>query len=134
MPSTDGWFVPVRDIKVLLGVGIASVPKSAECSACALGHVPSTVVNSCVSRPQLTNSAVSATTSSYTSQCVHDFVPPDADLVLVEFSVNDWEVADAAAAWMNNSQRCALASHKPQALSSVRQTCHVHFSRCHACF
>ena len=57
--------------------------------------------------PQLTNSAVSATTSSYTSQCVHDFVPSDADLVLVEFSVNDWEVADAAAAWMNNSQRRA---------------------------
>lgn len=55
---------------------------------------------------QITNSAVSATTSSYTSQCVHDFVPSDADLVLVEFSVNDWEVADAAAAWMNNSQRC----------------------------
>ena len=55
---------------------------------------------------QVTNSAVSATTSSYTSQCVHDFVPANADLVLVEFSVNDWEAAsDAAAAWMNNSQR-----------------------------
>ena len=50
---------------------------------------------------------MSATTSSYTSQCVHDFVPADADLVLVEFSVNDWEVGDAASTWMNNNQRCA---------------------------
>ena len=55
---------------------------------------------------QVTNSAVSATTSSYTSQCVADFVPADADLVLVEFSVNDWEVWDASAAWMDNNQRC----------------------------
>jgi len=55
----------------------------------------------------VTNSAVSATTSSYTSQCVHDFVPADADLVLVEFSVNDWEVGDASSTWMNNNQRCA---------------------------
>lgn len=47
---------------------------------------------------------MSATTSSYTSQCVHDFVPANADLVLIEFSVNDWE-AGTAAAWMNNSQR-----------------------------
>ncbi len=56
---------------------------------------------------QVTNSAVSATTSSYTSQCVYDFVPADADLVLVEFSVNDWEVGDASSTWMNNNQRCA---------------------------
>lgn len=73
--------------------------------------------------PQLTNSAVSATTSSYTSQCVHDFVPPDADLVVVEFSVNDWEVADAAAAWMNNSQRCALVYPKP--LGSLQCQTHM---------
>ncbi|KAK9836351.1 hypothetical protein WJX81_007868 [Elliptochloris bilobata] len=56
-------------------------------------------------RIEVTNSAVSATTSSYTGQCAHDFVPSDADLVLVEFSVNDWEVADPSSAWMNNSQR-----------------------------
>ncbi len=61
-------------------------------------------------RAQFRNSAVSATTSSYTSQCVADFVPPDADLALVEFSVNDWEVVDAAAfTWMDNSLRCAAA-------------------------
>ena len=57
---------------------------------------------------QFVNSAVSATTSSYTSQCMHDFVPADADLVLVEFSVNDWEVVDAQnIAWMDNSLRQA---------------------------
>ena len=51
---------------------------------------------------------VSATTSSYTSQCMHDFVPADADMVLVEFSVNDWEVVDAQNfAWMDNSLRHA---------------------------
>ncbi|CAL5223929.1 g6531 [Coccomyxa viridis] len=55
---------------------------------------------------EFVNSAVSATTSSYTSQCMHDFVPADADLVLVEFSVNDWEVVDAQNfAWMDNSLR-----------------------------
>ena len=71
--------------------------------------------------PQVTNSAVSATTSSYTSQCVHDFVPSGADLVLVEFSVNDWEVADPAAAWMNNSQRCG-PGFPAQACCGVSQT------------
>ncbi|EIE27712.1 hypothetical protein COCSUDRAFT_55698 [Coccomyxa subellipsoidea C-169] len=58
---------------------------------------------------EFTNSAVSATTSSYTSQCVGDFVPEDADLVLVEFSVNDWETVDPATfTWMDNSLRQAL--------------------------
>lgn len=66
----------------------------------------------CGRRAQFRNSAVSATTSSYTSQCVRDFVPPDADLVLVEFSVNDWEVVDPAAfTWMDNSLRWALCLH-----------------------
>ncbi len=55
---------------------------------------------------QFKNAAVSATTSSFTSQCVHDFVPRDADLVLVEFSVNDWEVVDPTTfSWMDNSLR-----------------------------
>ena len=55
---------------------------------------------------QFVNSAVSATTSSYTSQCMQDFVPAAADLVLVEFSVNDWEVVDASTfSWMDNSLR-----------------------------
>ncbi|BDA48468.1 hypothetical protein COCOBI_12-1470 [Coccomyxa sp. Obi] len=55
---------------------------------------------------EFTNSAVSATTSSYTSQCVNDFVPADADLILVEFSVNDWETVDPATfTWMDNSLR-----------------------------
>jgi hypothetical protein len=58
---------------------------------------------------QFTNSAVSATTWYYTSQCVSDFVPEDADLVLVEFSVNDWETVDPATfTWMDNSLRQAL--------------------------
>ena len=40
---------------------------------------------------------------------MHDFVPADADLVLVEFSVNDWEVVDAQNfAWMDNSLRQAI--------------------------
>ena len=56
---------------------------------------------------QFVNSAVSATTSSYTSQCMQDFVPAAADLVLVEFSVNDWEVVDSSTfSWMDNSLRC----------------------------
>jgi hypothetical protein len=42
---------------------------------------------------------------------VADFVPADADLVLVEFSVNDWEVVDPAAfTWMDNSLRHVLAA------------------------
>ena len=62
----------------------------------------------CSGAVQFVNSAVSATTSSYTSQCMHDFVPADADMVLVEFSVNDWEVVDAQNfAWMDNSLRHA---------------------------
>ena len=41
---------------------------------------------------------------------MHDFVPVDADLVLVEF-VNDWEVVDAQNfAWMDNSLRQATTS------------------------
>jgi len=57
---------------------------------------------------QFKNSAVSATTSSFTSQCVSDFVPEDADLILVEFSVNDWETGDPDAfTWMDNSLRYA---------------------------
>ena len=67
---------------------------------------------------QFRNSAVSATTSSYTSQCVADFVPPDADLVLVEFSVNDWEVMDPASfTWMDNSLRWGLL---PTSFSTCR--------------
>ena len=59
-----------------------------------------------VAAVQFLNSAVSATTSSYTSQCMQDFVPAAADLVLVEFSVNDWEVVDASTfSWMDNSLR-----------------------------
>ena len=62
-----------------------------------------------VAAAQFVNSAVSATTSSYTSQCMQDFVPAAADLVLVEFSVNDWEVVDASSfSWMDNSLRCHL--------------------------
>ena len=61
---------------------------------------------------QFVNSAVSATTSSYTSQCMHDFVPVEADLVLVEFSVNDWEVVDASTfSWMDNSLRQGTLLH-----------------------
>jgi len=37
---------------------------------------------------------------------MQDFVPVGADLVLVEVSVNDWEVVDARTfAWMDNSLR-----------------------------
>eukprot|EP00884_Botryococcus_braunii_P008547 jgi/Botrbrau1/17694/Bobra.0166s0118.1 len=55
---------------------------------------------------QMVNSAVSATTSSYASQCVSDFVPQDADLVFVEYSVNDWEVLNAnRSRWMDNGIR-----------------------------
>lgn len=59
-----------------------------------------------LSAAQFINSAVAATTSSYTSQCMSDYVPKEADLVLVEFSVNDWEVIDAQTfTWMDNSLR-----------------------------
>lgn len=59
-----------------------------------------------LSAAQFINSAVAATTSSYTSQCMNDYVPKEADLVLVEFSVNDWEVIDAQTfTWMDNSLR-----------------------------
>lgn len=67
---------------------------------------------------QFRNSAVSATTSSYTSQCVNDFVPEDADLILVEFSVNDWEVVDPVTfTWMDNSLRQA---------NTAAQCCSLH--------
>jgi hypothetical protein len=58
---------------------------------------------------QFVNSAVSATTSSYTSQCVGDFVPQDADLVFVEFAVNDWEALNPnTTQWMDNGIRYTI--------------------------
>ena len=64
-----------------------------------------------LSAVQFINSAVAATTSSYTSQCMNDYVPKEADLVLVEFSVNDWEVIDAQTfTWMDNSLRWGVLS------------------------
>jgi hypothetical protein len=55
---------------------------------------------------QFINSAVAATTSSYASQCVDDFVPSDTDIVFLEYALNDWEVVDSAkVAWMDNYQR-----------------------------
>ncbi len=55
---------------------------------------------------QFINSAVAATTSSYASQCVDDFVPRDTDIVFLEYALNDWEVVDAAkVSWMDNYQR-----------------------------
>ena len=73
--------------------------------ACIIACMKSTEAGLCAA-VQFTNSAVSATTSSYTSQCVNDFVPADADLILVEFSVNDWETGDPATfTWMDNSLR-----------------------------
>lgn len=55
---------------------------------------------------QFINSAVAATTSSYASQCVDDFVPKDTDIVFVEYALNDWEVVeDLKVNWMDNFQR-----------------------------
>eukprot|EP00884_Botryococcus_braunii_P008548 jgi/Botrbrau1/17695/Bobra.0166s0119.1 len=55
---------------------------------------------------QFINSAVAATTSSYASQCVDDFVPSDTDIVFLEYALNDWEVVDSAkVSWMDNYQR-----------------------------
>lgn len=57
---------------------------------------------------QFINSAVAATTSSYASQCVDDFVPKDTDVVFLEYALNDWEVVNMTKVnWMDNYQRYA---------------------------
>eukprot|EP00884_Botryococcus_braunii_P002068 jgi/Botrbrau1/11862/Bobra.0175s0022.3 len=53
------------------------------------------------------NSAVRGTTSSYASLCVDDFVPTDADIVILEYALNDWDVVREKASWMDNYQRRA---------------------------
>lgn len=51
---------------------------------------------------------MAATTSSYASQCVDDFVPKDTDIVFLEYALNDWEVVDSTKVkWMDNYQRYA---------------------------
>eukprot|EP00884_Botryococcus_braunii_P016637 jgi/Botrbrau1/3657/Bobra.0204s0047.1 len=52
------------------------------------------------------NSAVAATTSSYTSQCLPNFVPSDVDIVFLEFALNDYEgLPTRTTASMDNYQR-----------------------------
>lgn len=51
------------------------------------------------------NGAVPGTTSAYMAACVNLHVPRDADIIIVEYSVNDdWQVYPP----MDNPTRCAL--------------------------
>lgn len=53
---------------------------------------------------KLLNRAIPATTSGYVSACVPDLVPEDADLVILEYTYNDY-VFGAGSRTVNNPSR-----------------------------
>lgn len=62
-------------------------------------------------RHTLLNRAIPAVTSGYVSACVPDLLPPDTDLVLLEFTYNDW-VFDGGALVVNTPARCTIQPPK----------------------
>lgn len=56
---------------------------------------------------KLVNNAMPATTSEFASHCMYDLVPPDADIVVVEYAVNDAAYGQGGH-WIDHPARSAL--------------------------
>lgn len=73
-------------------------------------------------RHRLLNHAIPAVTSGYVSACVPDLLPPDVDLVLLEFTYNDW-VFDGGSLDVNTPARCGSVEQLPCRVKTICLPC-----------